>query len=319
MVRFILFFVLASAALLSCKKDELKYSRVQQLTTNTNYRINNIAVLDDTVCIAGGGSTFYSSLMLRSADGGHSWSIDSSNVAPKEMYGMGISQDGRIFLSGVDGCVLHSADKGRTWQFHRIHNWLTYKGGCFTTSDTGIFVSTVLQRQCTITRVDTAFKIIDEKTFDFGLNGLLMKDSRTGFVFGYGVIMKTTDGGKTWLYLKVDGDNFTAMSRRGSKLWVCGSAGSIFYSDDEGETWQRYRNGNDLMQKRIMLRAILFTDDMHGWVAGEHGIVLYTNNGGRDWMEYKRFTDQTLRSIAQCADGNMLIAGDNGSIFRVAQ
>ena len=84
MVRFILFFVLASATLLSCMKDALKYSGVKQLTTNTTYRINNIAVLDDTICIAGGGSTFYSSLMLRSADGGYSWSNDSSTWHPRK-------------------------------------------------------------------------------------------------------------------------------------------------------------------------------------------------------------------------------------------
>ena len=319
MARIILVFLVATTALLSCKKDQLKYSNVTQMTTNTNYRINNVAVINDTICIAGGGATFYSSLMLRSADGGFSWTSDSSTMAPKEMYGMGISPDGHIYLSGIDGCVLHSADKGKTWQFHRIGNWLVYRGGCFTASDTGIFVSTVLQRQCTITRVDTAFRIIDEKTFEFGLNGILMKDGLTGFVYGYGVIMKTTNGGNSWQYLKIDGDNFTAMCRRGSNLWVCGSAGSIFHSPDDGATWTRYRNGNDLTQKRIMLRAIHFTDEQRGWVAGEHGIVMYTNNGGRNWMEYKPFTSRTLRSIARCADGNILMAGDDGSIFRIAQ
>jgi hypothetical protein len=36
-------------------------------------------------------------------------------------------------------------------------------------------------------------------------------------------------------------------------------------------------------------------------------------------MEYERFTSKTLRSIAMCYDGNLLMAGDDGVIFRIAQ
>lgn len=301
----------------SCKRDELEFGQVWQHTSHTTARLNNIRFLDDSICVIGGGSTFYGSVMLRSADGGYNWSADSSAEAPKELYGMGVAADGTVYLSGIDGCVLHSRDKGKTWKFNRIGNWLESKGGCFFSADTGIFVSSVLQRQSTITRVDSNFRILDEQTFLFGLNNVYMINTHTGYAIGYGVIMKTTDRGNTWAYLDVDGDNFTAMAQYGGTIWVCGSSGSIFRSADGGANWARLRNGNNISLPRYILRCILFTDAQHGWAAGDDGTVIYTKDGGENWVPYKPFTSKTIRSIAQSPNGNLVLAGDAGTIYRI--
>jgi len=315
----LLLFLTGLALFCSCKRDQLEFQRAWKIESHTTYKLNNIAFLDDTTCVIGGGSTFYSSVMLRSTDGGYTFTTDSSADAPKEMYGLGISADGSVCLSGIDGCVLQSKNKGKTWQFHRINNWLVNRGGCFFTPDTGIFVSTVLQRQCSITRVDSAFNIIDEQTFQFGLNNLYMTDANTGYAIGYGVIMKTADRGTTWKYLTVKGDNFTAMDIHGNEIWTCGSAGGIYHTTDAGDSWERLRNGNDISLPGYMLRCILFTDAMHGWAAGDDGKVMYTNNGGHNWIDYKRFTTTSLRGITRCPNGDLLFAGDAGGIYRIAQ
>lgn len=303
----------------ACKRDLLSLDKAWRLDSKTNYRLNNIAFLNDSICIAAGGSTFYSSVMLRSADGGYTWAADSSTEAPKEMYGMTVSPAGIVYLSGIDGGVLASIDKGKTWRFHRIDNWLVYKGGSFLTPDTGIFVSSVLQRECTITRVNADFKIVDTQTFQFGLNKIHVQDKNTAIVLGYGVMMKTTDRGNTWQYLPVDGDNFTGISQYGTHLWVCGAAGSIYHSADNGTNWERLRNGNDITRRRYMLRSIVFTNAQNGWAVGDDGLLIFSKDGGKNWMEFKPFTTNHLRSIALCPDGDMIVAGDGGSIYRVRQ
>lgn len=289
------------------------------MESGTDTRLNNIAFLDDSTCIIAGGTTFDRSTIVRSTDGGYNWVADSSGDAPKEMYGMGVSASGTIYLSGIDGDILESRDKGRSWQFHRIDNWLVYKGGSFPTPDTGIFVSSVLQRESTITRVDSNFKILDEQTFQFGLNNIYIINASTSIVIGYGVMMKSIDNGATWSYLDIDGDNFTAMSVIGNEMWVCGAAGSIFHSSDGGNHWERFRNGNDLTRRRYMLRSILFTSPQTGWAVGDDGLVIYSQDGGRNWMEYKPFTTNHLRSIAACPNGDLLMAGVNGGLYRIKQ
>jgi photosystem II stability/assembly factor-like uncharacterized protein len=122
----LLFVVLIIALFTNCKKDLLYWQRVVQLNSNTTTRLNNIKFIGGNICIAAGGKTFYQSEIVRSMDGGYTWSSYSDSVAPKEMYGMGLSANGNIYLSGIDGDVLHSRDSGKTWRFNRINNWNVY-------------------------------------------------------------------------------------------------------------------------------------------------------------------------------------------------
>ena len=301
----------------SCKKDKLHWQKVQQLTSNTSSRLNNIKFLNNNICIAAGGRQWEQSVILRSIDGGYTWTASSNASAPKEMYGMSVSADGTIYLSGIDGDVLSSNDNGENWQFNRITNWLGYLGGGFPTPDLGIFVSTVLQRQCTITRVDGNFNILDEQTFLFGLNNIYMVNPGTGYVIGYGTVMKTNDQGKTWNFQDVKGDNYTAMDIHGDEIWMCGSNGGIYHTYDGGKKWNNFRNGNDISLPRYFLRSILFKDASNGWAVGDDGVVIYSKDGGVHWAEYDKFTTNNLRSIAICPNEDLLVAGDNGCLFRM--
>jgi photosystem II stability/assembly factor-like uncharacterized protein len=302
----------------SCKKDMLQWQQVAQLNSNTTTRLNNIQFISDSICIAGGGETFYQSTVLRSTDGGFTWSAFSHPDAPKEMYGMNVA-DGRIYLSGIDGDVLQSFDSGKSWQFNRVGNWMVQVGGTFSVLDTGIFASTILQRDCAIIRLYGSYGIIDQQTFQFGLNKIYMVSARTGYVIGYGAVMKTTDLGATWVFQDVKGDNFTAMDIHGSEIWMCGAAGGIYHTIDGGKVWERLRNGNDISLPRYYLRSIVFKDSNNGWAVGDDGKMIYTNDGGKNWAEYKRFTEHALRSITLCPNGDLLVCGDGGALYRISK
>ena len=300
-----------------CKKDLLHLQKVQQLNSNTTTRLNHIRFINNNICIAAGGGEFLQSEIVRSTDGGYTWTAYSDSAAPKEMFGMGVSANGNIYLSGVDGDVLHSKDSGKTWQFGRINDWNVYFGGYFPTPDTGIFVSSVLQRQCTITRVDSNFNILDEKTFLFGLNNIYMTSPTTGYIIGYGTVMKTTNTGNTWNFQDVMNDNFTSMDIHGDEIWMCGYNGGIYHTTNGGNNWSRLRNGNDITLPRYYLMDILFTDEQNGWAVCDNGKVIRSDDGGQHWEEYEQFTTSALRSIALCPNGDLLVAGDNGVIYRI--
>jgi photosystem II stability/assembly factor-like uncharacterized protein len=301
----------------SCKKDLLHWQKVQQLNSNTTSRLNHIQFLGSGICIIAGGVEFVQSEIVRSVDGGYNFTASSDTNAPKEMFGMGLSANGNIYLSGVDGDVLHSADSGKTWKYNRIPDFLVYYGGSFPTPDTGIFASTVLERQCTITRVDSNFNILDAQTFLFGINNIYMVSATTGYVIGYGTVMKTTDRGNNWIVQDVVGDNFMAMDIHGDEIWMCGYAGSVYHTTDGGAHWQKQRNGNDITLPRYDLLDIKFKDEQNGWAVCDDGKVLHSDDGGNHWEEYDRFTTNALRSIAICPNNDLLVAGDNGSIFRI--
>ena len=319
MIRYLKCFTAAIFILFtfSCKKDLLSLHKVQQLNSNTTARLNHIRFIGNNICIAAGGVTFAQSDIVRSVDGGYTWIAMTDPDAPKELFGMGVSALGTIYLSGVDGDVLHSKDSGRTWQFNRIGNWDQYTGGVFTSADTGIFVSSVLQRQCTITRIDSSFDIIDQQTFNFGLNNIYMTSATTGYIIGYGTVMKTTNAGATWSFLNVENDNFTAMDIHGDEIWMCGYMGSIYHTTDGGNNWQRMRNGNDVTLPRYYLMDIKFTDEQNGWAVCDNGKMIYSDDGGQTFVPDQKVTSLSLRSIAACPNGDLLVTGDNGTIYRI--
>jgi photosystem II stability/assembly factor-like uncharacterized protein len=302
---------------MSCKKDLLHFNKVRQLNSNTTSKLNHIKFISEHICIASGGILYQQSEIDRSTDGGYTWSSSSDTNAEKEMFGMSISYSGVLFLTGIDGDVLQSKDSGNTWQFNRVYNWLANVSGTFATRDTGIFLSSLLQRQCSITRVDSAFNILDQQTFLFGASNIYMVSANVGYVIGYGTVMKTTDRGNNWIVQDVVGDNFMAMDIHGDEIWMCGYAGSVYHTTDGGAHWQKQRNGNDITLPRYDLLDIKFKDEQNGWAVCDDGKVLHSDDGGNHWEEYDRFTTNALRSIAICPNNDLLVAGDNGNIFRI--
>ena len=301
----------------SCKKDLLHWQKVQQLNSGTTSRINHITFLGSDICVTGGGLQFDKAEVLRSVDGGYTWSSRSYPEAGKGMYGMCVTQWGNIYMCGTDGTVLHSADSGASFQFGRIGTWAFFVGASFPTPDTGIFISSILQRGGAITRIDSGFHIIDNQEFIFGLNDIYMTSSTLGYVVGYGAVMKTTDRGNTWNYQDPIDDNFTAMDIHGDEIWMCGANGCIYHTLDGGNHWQQYRNGNSLALPHYGLRCILFKDEHNGWAAGDGGKLIRTDDGGQHWAEYDQFTNSTIRSLAICPNGDLLAAGDEGILFRL--
>lgn len=303
--------------LAGCKKDQLGIDNVYSLTSNTTDRLNKVRFITDKECFITGGELYTSTTVLHSSDGGYTWTMGSYPVPGKGLYGFAISPTGAMYACGTDGVVLHSEDTGRNWRLGRILDWKYYIAAAFPTADTGVFVSTVLQRESAIVQVDTAFNIISQDTFQLGLNNLYMVSPSTGYAIGYGAVLKTTDHRHSWHYQDVHGDNFTAMSIRSDEVWMCGANGGVYHTTDAGANWECLRNGNSLAIPRYMLRDILFIDQANGWAVGDDGLVIYTRDGGHNWMEYERFTDNALRSMARCPNGDILIVGDVGSIYRI--
>jgi photosystem II stability/assembly factor-like uncharacterized protein len=308
-----LLFVLVFA---SCKKDLLHWKKVQQISTNTTCRLNHVKFIGASICLATGGDKYQKSEILRSEDGGYTFTSYSDPKAEKGMYGFGQSPSGKIYLCG-DGTAMFSGDSGKTWNQDNPRHWLFYQGVAYPTEDTGVYVSTVTEEFGAITQVDASFKVINELNFKFGLHDIYMTSQSTGYVIGYGAVMKTTDYRHTWQFQDVKGDFFMCMDIHGDEIWMCGYNGGIFHTTDGGAHWEKLRNGNDITLVRYHLYGIVFKDKQHGWAAGDNGKLLYSDDAGHHWAEYDHFTDNALRSIALCPNGDLLVAGDNGTMFRI--
>ncbi len=137
-----------------------------------------------------------------------------------------------------------------------------------------------------------------------------------------GTIMRTDDGGKTWVQqasgttADLLGMSFTD-ARHG---WVSGLAGTILSTRDGGATWNKQSSGTS-----TPLYGIHFIDAVHGWAVGLQGTVVTTVDGGKTWVKLPvggrtdgllgiHFADAEHGWVVGEA-GTILTTGDGGRIW----
>lgn len=302
----------------SCKKDLLHWQQATQLQSGTTMRLNEIAFAGDTLAFICGGDRFHKAVILRSADGGHHWTAEDHPEAGKALYGVTVTGNGDIYICGMDGRLLRSTDAGNNWQFRQLFRFDPYKKLVFFNANRGIMVGGISFGNGMRLHINAAGDILQWDSLGYELNDIAAVDARTGYCSGYGIFQKTTDSGHTWETLNLRGDNFNAIDAHSAdEVYTCGYQGSIFKTTDGGGSWQQLRDGNDLTKPGYRLLDILFTDAQHGYAVGENGLVIYSDDGGEHWMEFDRFTSVHLRCIVRCPDGDLMVCGDEGNIWRL--
>ncbi|MFK5921571.1 MAG: YCF48-related protein [Verrucomicrobiota bacterium] len=148
------------------------------------------------------------------------------------------------------------------------------------------------------------------------------RDANTSLYGGMGVILATSDGGKTWIpqiaeeatWLK---DVFFINSRLG---WAVGEYGVILKTEDGGQHWQACRNTHTAS----WLYGLTFLDEKHGFAVGHDESILTTDDGGENWKPVKspvpsrvNHWPSAYRSVAFSSDGkNGWIIGEGGAILQ---
>lgn len=302
----------------SCQKDLVKWQSIQKLESHTQNQLNRIEAVDDSTFVIAGGEKFSSAEIFISKDFGNTWQLYTVPEAGKGFYGLGVAPDKTIYLTGFGGEFVKGNTDSLRWQYAPIDPPLYYTDVAFAENYKGILISTILHEKGSISIIDSGGAIQNMQNLDVGLNDIELIDNQTAFVSGYGIIMKTSDGGNSWQTLDIANDNFTAIHAPGkNEVWTCGYNGSIFHTTDGGKSWVCMRDGNNFLKIRYRLLDIIFTDRLHGYAVGESGAFIYTDDGGNHWMEFERFTDEDLRCIISKKDGGLIVGGTHGALYCV--
>src|SRR5262249_55169024 len=131
-------------------------------------------------------------------------------------------------------------------------------------------------------------------------NALSFADAQTGYAAGRiqggeGILFKTTDGGATWSFLRIDGvkQTPTAIYMVDAETGWMGGATSVDQNlDDEGEPGGpsdllMTTDGGKTWQSQVRLPVSIydlqFLDKTTGWASGSKGAIYHTTNGGQTW------------------------------------
>lgn len=316
-MRLVLLLFLA-ISLTACRKDLLHWQSATRLESGTTQRINKLLVIDRQTILAVGGERFNTATISISRDAGATWLSQTFPDAGKGMYGCVQRTDGVLYAVGFDSKMLISNDTGRTWTFRQVGIYTPMKAIAAPQPNRLVMVGGVSFTQGERIYTDATGAYYRRDTAEYEMTDVVMVDERKGYIAGTGIFLKTEDSMKTWEVQQVRDDNFQAISTVGDKyVFTCGINGSIWCSSNGGNTWERRRNGNDITLPRYKLTDLVFRNEKEGYAVGESGTLIYTTDGGRHWMEHDRFTRKHLYCITLLGDGNLVVAGEAGEMWKL--
>ncbi|GEM_PF-2844568 len=150
--------------------------------------------------------------------------------------------------------------------------------------------------------------------------GISAANANTAWAVGInGALVKTTDGGVTWISQHNESavvcsgcEHYSAVAAvNASTAWIVSSAGRIIKTTDGGASWtlQRLGDGSDIT-------AIVAVDASTAWAVGQGGTILKTTNGGTTWSPQSSVTGNTLHGVAAADVTTAWAVGANGTILK---
>ncbi len=241
----------------------------------------NVHFVDNAVGFAGAVGVH------RTSDGGYTWTR-TANLAPRTIFKMRFADANTGWGVGNRGTIVKTTDAGQSW-FYQDSPYpdLIFRGMSTLNASTAFAVGDT--NLIATNDGGSTWKAISIPTFSQGITSIRYFDvkftsQRWGWVVGeYRVIIRTSDGGTTWVLQSPlpDGpfhsDACTSIDASDSlTAIVVTSQGAILRTDDGGTNWVEQRPSDG----RWFFRVQMVTEQT-AFAVGTRGTILKTTTGGR--------------------------------------
>jgi photosystem II stability/assembly factor-like uncharacterized protein len=253
----------------------------------------------------------------------HAATLSKEPALQENFYGVHIS-DNLSWIVGYYGTILHSTDRGKTWEIQAS----TTRQALFTVRFVSALNGWISGSYGTLLRTDDGGKSWHAQPLNIAehLFASHWLDENHGWLAGSrGVTIQTSDGGRSWSKNVVPGDfTFNAVTfASASRGWLAGEFGVIFQSSDGGKSWVKQKSPVEVSfdsGASQNLFALLFTAPGNGYAFGLDGVVLSTTDGSR-WeivrqRENSDGTEATHHLFAAGAfNGRIWATGERGTLL----
>ncbi len=261
----------------------------------------SVSAVDSTTAWAAGGLSGGYGVVIRTVDGGASWTrVGSAAELPSATMCITALDASVAILGGMDNSVLMTVDGGNSWQdisdpafdgnfWQGIYalnmNDIWLSGG--TTSD-GLLIHTSNGGADWTAHCDSLLQ-------GYTMISIAAWDQNNIWAVGHGfTIVRSTDGGGSWAIVTPDSMHAQGNDANGISLqaaddaWVVLDYGNLWRTSDGGENWT-FQDVPDDVQGHYLLRVSAL-DGNTAWVTGrsaygtQEGVILHTSNGGSNWV-----------------------------------
>jgi hypothetical protein len=242
--------------------------------------------------------------------------LKSDSIATGEISHLKQTNLGQLLAHGQNHTVYQQHSTNNTWTevFRRGEAEFT---GIEETDNQWIITSALNLANGQILQVNKQTLQLDTLTeYPNSFYGITRLTPNRLIVYGYGLILKSEDNGKSWAPTSLNGDIYKHACVIGSCAYIIGYFGSIYKSTDSGLTWFPISNGTPTTG--LKMAKAHFVNEKQGYVIGENGLFMKTLDGGNSWQKSNAMTNQNLTSITNFKD-SLLITGQKGTVLMVAK
>ena len=224
------------------------------------------------------------------------------------------------WAAGRWGCILHTADGGKTWVRQETGTDLTLSSVFFidlkngwAVGEEGIIIHTADGGK-TWQKQESPVPFFHMKVhFESPLKGWIVSEQTH--------ILYTEDGGKTWSIQFKDQDAIFKSVSFCDALngWAAGEYGYIYRTSNGGKTWEKQWGSFGISEKTGDLEGgnflfdIVAIDAQTAWAVGVDGYVIKTINGGKTWTEVSTGAPKAqLFSVGYDPKTGMMVIGGSG-------
>lgn len=276
-------------------------------------------------------------VIIISDDAGASWT-QAAVPASVALTGVHFPTPDSGWAVGHDGLILHSSDGGKTWNKqldgHQLNEQIIEVANRIVDRVRGEFEAVESQENPDEYELEDAEFMLEEA--EFMLEGAMddtaagpvrplldvwFRDAQEGFVLGaYGMLLHTTDGGKTWKLVSDRMNNIQAFHLNqitpapDGSLFIAGESGFVYRSTDGGLSWDSLEPG----YQGSFYGVVVVPNDNTGYellAYGLRGNLFSSDDRGETWDPVDSGTSVTLMNGLLLRDGTVFLGGQGGTIM----
>jgi photosystem II stability/assembly factor-like uncharacterized protein len=253
-----------------------------------------------------------------STDKGQTWETKSLTqypyAFPDSMY---FIDDQHGWIGGGMG-VFFTTDGGDTWRMAKLERYLRWTELSFYSLQIGYLagkhnVKGEMRGEIWNTKDGGKSwkRSYISKRWDSPFSIVAISDDIAVAVFNDSHLIRTSDGGKSWHHIKTyDYRTFKLALDKKGRLWSVGHDGNLFFSSDNGSTWQRPQKV-PADNESTNWSDISFANKNLGFIVGDKGAFAMTKDGGETWERIESNVAENLWDVLTNQSFGIVVGSKN--------
>ena len=297
----------------SCKKENLSITW-EALPSPTALTLNSVHFSNDSIGHAVGGNVWFENVFLKTIDGGDTWTTDVLQGIELTKVKFDQNENGYAVGYGGNFYHKNSPTNNWQFNNLFLPSE-TLRDVSFWEKEKGIIVTGGAFQGGKIFSVNEDFQATMIDSFEQELSTVVHSSENIVHAVGYGIVLRSEDAGETWEEKNVSGDFFRDVHFPTPEIgYAVGYSGSIIKTTDAGATWNFLRNGDKISTSNELFRAVFFVDENVGYIVGDGGLFWKTENGGEGWQKTEDLPDVDLHDVFVTSQKGYIV-GKEGKIF----